>query len=158
VNSSFYDFILLLSLAIVGILTMIYGAKFRIEFWGWFFDGDDDSSDILSLEQKQTEELGKKIYQFLKEDLPTSEISMALPLPNSEDIIVMMKYVANFRNVFRCKPDGSILWQAELPTKADDVYTNIKWRDGKLTAYSRSCISVQLDVETGKIMSSTNSA
>lgn len=69
-------------------------------------------------------------------------------------MIVMYRYDKAFRNVCRCKPDGTTLWQAELPTTdTNDVYTNIEWKDGLLTAFSRSCISVILDVETGKIIS-----
>ncbi len=100
------------------------------------------------------EGLGHKIYAQLDKKLPTPDISIILAIPNSEDLIVMMKYVTTFRNVLRCKPDGSIQWQAELPTDTSDVYTNIEWKGDKLVAYSRSCITVSLDINTGKIQTS----
>lgn len=125
----------------------------KIQRWGIFLSDEVYWSSVLDLEPKQTEQFSQKMRSQLSEELPTYEISMAAPVSNSEDIIVMMKYVSSFRNVFRCKPDGSVLWQAELPTNTGDVYTNIEWKGGKLTAYSRSCISVVLDVETGKILS-----
>jgi hypothetical protein len=86
-------------------------------------------------------------------DLPTYEIVSVLPIKNSEDKIVMLKYTGAFKNVLRCKPDGTIVWQAELPTKANDVYTNIERRDDYLLAYSRSCVLVKLDEKTGLILS-----
>lgn len=99
-------------------------------------------------------EYGKKILSKSKKKFPTYEISMTLAVPNSDHKIVMLNYSTAFRNILRCKPDGSIKWQAELPTPSNDVYTDIAWKDGKLTAFSRSCISVVFDVETGKILSS----
>jgi hypothetical protein len=124
----------------------------KMHRWGIFLSDEVYWSSVLDLEPKQTEEFSKIMRSQLSDELPTYEISMAAPVPNSEDIIVMLKYIAAFRNVFRCKPDGSVLWQAELPTNTDDVYTNIEWKGGKLTAYSRSCNSVVLDVTTGKIL------
>jgi hypothetical protein len=131
-----------------------FSTRCKIHRWGIFLSDEVYWSSILDLEPKQTKDLSEKIRSNLDADLPTSEISIALSIPNSEDIIVMMKYITSFRNVFRCKPDGSILWQAELPTETGDVYTNIEWQGGKLTAYSRSCISVNLDPNTGKILPS----
>lgn len=103
-----------------------------------------------------SKELGYKIYAQLDKKFPTPDISITLAIPNSEDLIVMMKYVTTFRNVLRCKPDGSIQWQAELPTDTGDVYTNIEWKGDKLIAYSRSCITVSLDINTGKIQTSNS--
>lgn len=98
-------------------------------------------------------EYGKKIRSMSKKKLPTYEISTTLAVPNSDHKIVMLNYATAFRNLLRCKPDGSVVWQAELPTSLNDVYTNVTWNGGQLTAFSRSCVSVVLDVKTGKILS-----
>ncbi|HLO30027.1 MAG TPA: hypothetical protein VK249_12870 [Anaerolineales bacterium] len=105
-----------------------------------------------SLPLPQYHDLSEKIRSQLASELPTYEISTVLPINNSEDEIVMLKYVAAFRNIFRCKPDGVVVWQAELPISSGDVYTNVEWKDKHLTAFSRSLIAVRLDVETGKIL------
>jgi len=138
-------------------------ARCKLHHWGLFVDSELYWADPLSLELVQVErqlphseyhELSEKIRAHLPFVLPTYEISTILPIKNSEDQIVMMKYVAAFRNIFRCQPDGSIVWQAELPTASGDVYTNVEWKDRYLTAFSRSCIAVHLDLETGKILPS----
>ena len=84
----------------------------------------------------------------------TFEIKILLSIPNSEDSIVMLNYKQAFQNIFRCSPNGSIVWMAELPEKSGDVYTNLEWHEQRLRAFSWSCFSVILDVETGKILSS----
>jgi hypothetical protein len=114
------------------------------------------SQTFQNTDISKKEELGQKIYAQLGKNLPTLDVSITLPIPKSADLIVMMKYVTTFRNVFRCKPDGSIQWQAELPTEKGDVYTNIEWKGDKLIAYSRSCIAVSLDINTGKIQTSNS--
>lgn len=101
------------------------------------------------------------VYQKLSENLraqsnnsfPNYEISLLLPIFGSEEKIAMLKYTEPFSNVLRCHLDGSIIWQAELPTGSNDVYTNVEWKDGKLHAFSRSCVSVLLDENTGRILS-----
>lgn len=106
----------------------------------------------------QYHELSEKIRASFSGELPTYEITTVLPIPNKNDKIILMKFIEAFRNVFRCTSDGSIIWQAELPTNSDDVYTNIEWRENQLTAFSRSCVFVVLDVESGKILSPTTAA
>lgn len=98
-------------------------------------------------------EFSEKIRSHIDHDIPNHNISTILSIPDSDDSIVMIQYTGSFQNVLRCNPDGSILWRAELPTDSDDVYTNIEWKNQQLTAFSRSLISVVLDVETGKILS-----
>lgn len=140
-------------------------ARCKVQRWGPVADNDIYWADPLDLElahidtKKEIQrseyfEISEKIQSKSNLQLPTFEISTVLSLNDSKDIIVMMKYMASFNNVFRCRPDGSIVWQAELPNKSNDVYTNIEWRENRLTAFSRSCIAVILDVETGKILPS----
>lgn len=88
-----------------------------------------------------------------KNSFPSYAISLLLPIPDSQEKIVMLSYSESFPNVLRCRLDGSIIWQAELPTESNDVYTNIEWVDGKLHAFSRSCSSILLNENTGKIIS-----
>jgi hypothetical protein len=100
----------------------------------------------------QYHELSEKVQANFNGELPTYEITTVLPIPNSSDQIILLKYIESFRNVFRCSPDGFVIWQAELPADSNDVYTNIEWKENQLFAFSRSCISVILDVESGKIL------
>ncbi len=103
----------------------------------------------------QYHELSEKVLASFSGELPTYEITTVLPIPNGNDKIILMKFTEAFRNVFRCTSDGSIIWQAELPTNSDDVYTNIEWKENQLRAFSRSCVLVVLDVESGQILSPT---
>lgn len=97
-------------------------------------------------------ELSEKVRLNSSIQLPTYEISTVLSIPSSTDHIILMKFIESFRNVFRCTSDGSLVWQAELPTASNDVYTNIEWKENQLTAFSRSCVFVVLDVESGQIL------
>lgn len=99
-------------------------------------------------------ELGEKLRSNSGISFPTFEIKMLLSIPNSGDSIVMLNHQQAFQNVLRCSSNGSIVWLAELPEKSGDVYTNLEWHKQKLRAFSWSCFSVILDVETGKILSS----
>ena len=138
-------------------------ARCKIHRWGAVADDEIYWADPLDLELVQIEikkeiqrseyfEISEKIKSKSNLQLPTFEISTVLSVNDSKDMIVMMKYIASFNNVFRCKSDGFIVWQAELPNKSNDVYTNIEWKENQLAAFSRSCIAVILDIETGKIL------
>jgi hypothetical protein len=134
-------------------------SRCKLRHWGLFVDGEIFWSESINLESpkvqvKQSEyfEFSEKIHSRFDKDLPTYEISTVLSMPNSEDKIVMMKYIDSFNNVLRCKNDGTVIWEAELPTNSGDVYTNIAWQENQLTAFSRSCVAVTIDTETGKIL------
>ena len=99
-------------------------------------------------------ELSEKLRSNSGIGFSTFEIKTLLSIPNSEDSIVMLNHQQAFQNVLRCSSNGSIVWVAELPEKSGDVYTNLEWHKQKLRAFSWSCFSVTLDVETGKILSS----
>jgi hypothetical protein len=136
----------------------------KLHPWGLFVDGqifwsDPVGLDLIPIEPKQAaathseySKCSEKIRSHTDKEFPTFDISTVLSIPDSDDKIVMMQYLAPFQNVFRCQIDGTIVWQAELPTSSGDVYTNIAWKDGQLTAFSRSCVSVILDVKTGQII------
>ncbi len=109
-------------------------------------------ADVQPITTHPYSELSKNLQSNSKINLPTYEISSVLPIKNSEDKIAMLKYMESFNNVLRCKPDGTIIWQAELPTASNDVYTHIEWRDDYLMAFSRSCMTVKLDEKTGRIL------
>jgi hypothetical protein len=58
-----------------------------------------------------------------------------------------------FRNLVRVRPDGSIVWRAELPG-SDDKYVNAKLAaEGRLSAYSYRGYEVEIDLDTGRIVS-----
>lgn len=108
---------------------------------------------LLSEHLPEKAEFSEKLRAQSNGKLPNYEIVTLLPILNNDEIIAMLNYAESFNNILRCKSDGSLVWQAELPTKSNDVYTNIEWKDNTLVAFSRSCISVVLDVESGKILS-----
>lgn len=109
--------------------------------------------DLLSATESIYQDLSGNLRTQTQGSMPNYEISTLLPIPQSKEKIIMLQYDEAFPNILRCRLDGSIIWQAELPTKSNDVYTNIEWKDGKLHAFSRSCVSVILDENTGKIVS-----
>jgi len=57
-----------------------------------------------------------------------------------------------FQNLVRVAPDGSIVWRAELPER-DDKYVNANLVGGRVSAYSWSGFDVEIDVDTGMIVS-----
>jgi hypothetical protein len=50
------------------------------------------------------------------------------------------------------------VWQAELPSQSDDAYKNIVWEENQLTVFSKSCIAITINAETGKIVSPENAS
>ncbi len=108
---------------------------------------------LLSKQLPEKTEFSEKLRAQSDGKFPNYEIATLLPILNSDEIIAMLNYAESFNNIVRCKNDGSVVWQAELPTKSGDVYTNVEWKDNELMAFSRSCTSVILDVESGKIVS-----
>ena len=109
--------------------------------------------DLLSVTAETYQQLSDNLRTYSKGSLPTYEIAKLIKTSNSEEKIAMLKYEVAFPNILRFRLDGSIVWQAELPTLSNDVYTNLEWRGGKLHAFSRSCMSVLLDENTGEIIS-----
>ncbi len=116
------------------------------------FWADPFELDLLKPVQKGEPSFSEKLRSHLEDELPSYEIAKVIPAPKRDEQIVMLKYTGAFKNILRCRLDGSIIWRADLPG-IGDVYTNVDWQDGRLTAFSRSCISVFLDAETGKIIS-----
>ena len=108
----------------------------------------------LEQEESQNPELSEKLRSHLGMEVPTHDIKSLLPIPNSDDKIVLLRYKLAFQNVLRCRSDGSLVWQAELPEAIGDFYTHIDWSKQGLRANSWSSFSVILDVESGKILSS----
>lgn len=101
--------------------------------------------------------------KLLIEDITTGKLNwigqpkelpviLAFSLPSSDDCVVLLKYSAGSQNLVRCRPDGSIAWQAELPG-SEDAYTRVEWANQGLIANSWYGYRVQLDAETGRILS-----
>jgi hypothetical protein len=106
---------------------------------------------LLPRQLPEKAQFGEKLRMHSDGKFPNYQIVTLLPILHSGDIIAMLNYDGSFKNIIRCGSDGSVVWEAELPT-ADDVYTNVEWKDDVLMAFSRSCISVILDVKSGKIL------
>ena len=102
----------------------------------------------------KSSELSEKLRLNSGVEFPTFEIKTLLSIPQSDDSIVMLHHMKPFQNVLRCRSNGSVVWVAKLPQQSHDAYTYLEWHEQKLRAFSWSCFSVILDVETGKILSS----
>lgn len=94
---------------------------------------------------------------------PRLEIEVALSIPSSTDRIVLLDYYhrrqkkeGDFQNLMRRRADDSIVWYADLPSPgANDAYVSADWQGNELIANSWSCYRVELDLETGHILSKT---
>jgi len=87
-------------------------------------------------------------------------VSKAILLPYANDLIVLLEYAYHprrpFRNLIRMRPDGSIIWHAELPqATANDAYVDIELTGGSLLAWSWSGYRVVIDPVSGKIIQKT---
>ncbi len=109
---------------------------------------------ILKKIKPRYPELSEKLRTHLGMELPVYDVYTALSMPYTADIIVMLDYSHSFPNILRCHSDGSLVWQAQLPGKAGDVYIKMEWKDRELIAGSWFGYSVSLDIETGRILRS----
>lgn len=83
-------------------------------------------------------------------------VANAVPLLGSEDCIVLLDYSAApndqaFSNVLRIRPDGSVVWHAELPTSGAETYVAIECEGGELKATSWFGYRVSINTITGGI-------
>ena len=98
---------------------------------------------------------GNELWRGLPEGYPVEWVT---PIPEKTDAIVMYHYYrpkrpyGGFNNLVRIRPDGSIVWRADLPAR-DDPYTFAALEGTKLIASSWNGFSVEIDLETGKIIS-----
>ncbi len=75
--------------------------------------------------------------------------------------IVLMEFfekksAKRFHNLVAYDFDNNLIWEAELPTDSDaDCYTDAEVEDDTLSAFSFSGYRCMIDVETGRILSSS---
>lgn len=124
-------------------------------FWlapdGEIFWANPASLDLLERKSVKAS-VNAQIRASLKQKFPSYDVVKFLAVPRSDERIILLKYTEDFQNVLRCRPDGTVIWQAELPTP-EDTYKEIGWENGELIATSRYLRSYSLDKETGKIIS-----
>ena len=74
----------------------------------------------------------------------------------SDDNIVLIQEGTEypFRNILRCNSDGSLIWQAEMPTDTEDAYSSVEWVGEQLHANSWSCYKVIIDDKTVTLLAS----
>ena len=105
------------------------------------------SGELVILESRT----GKEIWRGMPEGVP---VSKAIALPDISDMMVLLAYPHHprrlFSNLIRMRPDGSIVWHAELPT-GNDAYVDIEFRDGSLSAWSWSGYKALVDLDSGSI-------
>ncbi len=56
------------------------------------------------------------------------------------------------RNLIAIDANNELLWEAELPSSPNDSYFKMTLKDSLLKAYSSNSFMVQLDVDTGRIL------
>lgn len=84
-------------------------------------------------------------------------VQWAAAIPNSSDGLALYHYYrpdhpyGAFETLVRVRPDGSIVWRAELP-ETSDVYVTAGLTNGRLFARSYGCYDVEINIETGKIV------
>lgn len=123
----------------------------------WFAPDEEifwaNPASLDLLERKSVKaSVNAQIRASLKQKFPSYDVVKLLAVPRSDERIILLKYTEDFQNALRCRPDGTVIWQAELPT-SEDTYKEIRWEDGELIATSRYLRSYSLDKETGKIIS-----
>jgi outer membrane protein assembly factor BamB len=58
-----------------------------------------------------------------------------------------------FNNLILLRPDGTVIWRAELPNSSSgDAYVEFQFSNGKLFANSWSGYRVEIDVSSGKLL------
>jgi len=124
----------------------------------WFAPDEEifwaNPASLDLLERKPAKaSVNAQIRASLKQKFPSYEVVKFLNIPRSDERIILLKYTEDFRNVLRCGPDGTVIWQAELPNP-DDMYKEIRWEGGNLTATAGYLRFYILDAQTGKIISS----
>ena len=84
-----------------------------------------------------------------------SALSVAA-IPSASDAIVLLHWMGGatsaVRNLIRCRPDGSVVWRAELPRPSDDFYTSVQWHGERLIGYTWSGHLCELDGDTGTML------
>jgi hypothetical protein len=98
---------------------------------------------------------GKVRWQGKPEQRP---VEWAIAIRSSDDGLALYHYYrpdhpyGPFENLVRVRPDGSIVWRAELPT-SDDKYVYANLREGRLFSYSYRGYDVEINVDNGRIIS-----
>jgi hypothetical protein len=97
----------------------------------------------------------EKLRLHLGKEMPTYDIKKILPVPESQDRVILLDYsLGPFPNLLRCHTDGSLVWQAEQPEKPGDFFVDMEWVNNELRASSWSGFSVVLSPEDGGMLSS----
>ena len=86
-------------------------------------------------------------------------VQKVIPLLGSPDAIVLLEYSQSgknrFPNLVRCRPDGHIVWKADLPAGDIEAYVDVEWNDEGLSASCWSGRNVVVDGATGQIVQET---
>jgi hypothetical protein len=82
-------------------------------------------------------ESGQVVWRGRPEGYP---VKVAFALPGTEDGIVLYRVPGAgmpIPNLVRCRPDGSVVWRAEMPEKRDwNAYSEVRWVGGFLFAWA----------------------
>ena len=92
------------------------------------------------------------------------DVELALPISNSEDLIVLLYWLKaadqKKKNLLRLSPHGNVVWEVDSapkktppgPDRDMDVYTSVIIKDNIVIAYAFSGYSDHIDIQTGKII------
>jgi hypothetical protein len=77
-------------------------------------------------------------------------------LPCEDDYIVLLDYYGAsqarlWANLRRLRSDGGVVWAASTPSPSD-MFTDVEWYDGRLTAWTWECFMITVDPKTGRLL------
>lgn len=84
-------------------------------------------------------------------------VQKAAQIANSDDCILLLEAGVGSEavlNLWRYSYHTGAIWKAELPATVGDAYVDFKLRDDQLSASSWLGFRVEIDIATGKILSS----
>ena len=80
------------------------------------------------------------------------EYPVVLPVPDSEDVLVLSDYMAaepGVGNLARVRPDGTEVWRTAPEPLSQDAWTVVRMEDDECRASTWSGWNVSLDLATG---------
>ena len=95
---------------------------------------------------------GRVRWQWSTPELCVSGVAT---IPGSKDALVLAERVSSLprgaRTLFRCRPDGTRSWTAEVLADYDGTYVEARIEGDEVMANTWDGRLVSIDIETGKI-------
>ena len=80
-------------------------------------------------------------------------VVQVLTLQSGDGCLVLLEYNASrkptFENLLRVRPDGTVVWRAELP-QSHDAFVAVVDRGNRVEAHTWNGFRVEIDLDTGR--------